>query len=233
MSTINISNINSPDVNSNIDNELIKINSNSLQNNTNPLDLQKNFLSLLVAQIKNQDPTDPIKNSDLTSQLAQINTANGIERLNNTAIQFSNQINRNQSIQFSSLIGHHVIVPNKEIIHTKDTPTKFGIELVKNATSVEIKILDENNKTLYLKKIKDAKAGIQTFLWDGKDLNKKSVMTGKYKILVTAKNKDQDIPVNSLSEAVVNSIIISSNGPVIDLGAAGKTIPSKISEILK
>ncbi|WAI11538.1 MAG: flagellar hook assembly protein FlgD [Buchnera aphidicola (Macrosiphum albifrons)] len=223
---MSIMNINSP-IN------FIEKNDNNIQNNTNALNLQKNFLNLLVAQIKNQDPTNPIKNSDLTSQLAQINTTNGIERLNNIALQFSNQISNNQSVQLSSLIGRHVIIPNKQIIHTKDTQTKFGIQLFEDATSVEIKITDEKNKVLHIKKMKDIKSGIHTFVWDGKDLDNKSVITGKYNISVIAKNKDKDVPVKSLSEVVVNSIIMSANDPIIDLGDAGKTTVSNIREILK
>ncbi|QCO70894.1 flagellar hook assembly protein FlgD [Buchnera aphidicola] len=219
------------DINSPIN--FIETNDNNLQNNTNSLNLQKNFLNLLVAQIKNQDPTNPIKNSDLTSQLAQINTTNGIERLNSIALQFSNQISKNQSIQLSSLIGRHIIIPNKKIIHTKDTETKFGIQLFENATSVKIKITDENNKVLHIKEIKDIKSGIYTFAWDGKDLDNKSVITGKYNISVIAKNKDKDVPVKSLSEVVVNSIIMSANDPIIDLGDAGKIKASNIREILK
>ncbi|WP_284443026.1 flagellar hook assembly protein FlgD [Buchnera aphidicola] len=219
------------DINSPIN--FIEENDNNLQNNTNSLNLQKNFLNLLVAQIKNQDPTNPIKNSDLTSQLAQINTTNGIERLNSIALQFSNQISNNQSIQLSSLIGRHIIIPNKKIIHTKDTETKFGIQLFENATSVKIKITDENNKVLHIKEIKDIKSGIYTFVWDGKDLDNKSMITGKYNISVIAKNKDKDVPVKSLSEVVVNSIIMSANDPIIDLGDAGKIKASNIREILK
>jgi len=206
-------------------------NDNDLQYNTNPLDLQKNFLTLLVAQIKNQDPTDPLKNTELTSQLAQINTASGIEKLNNTANKLSHQIQKNQNIQLSSLIGHHVMIHNKKIVHTKDTPTKFGIELIGNATSVQIQITDKNKKVLYIKNIKDTEAGIYNFFWDGKDLDNKSVMTGKYDISVIAKNEDQNVPVNTLSEALVNSVILSSNDPVIDLGTEGNVIFSEIYEI--
>ncbi len=42
-------------------------------------DLHNSFLTLLVAQLKNQDPTNPMQNNELTSQLAQINTVQGIE----------------------------------------------------------------------------------------------------------------------------------------------------------
>jgi len=215
----------------NVKYDIIEKNSNDLQYNTNPLDLQKNFLTLLVAQIKNQDPTDPLKNTELTSQLAQINTASGIERLNNTANKLSHQIQKNQNIQLSSLIGHHVMIHNKTIVHTQNVPTKFGIELIGNATSVQIQITDKNKKVLYIKNLKDTKADIYNFFWDGKDLDNKSVMTGKYDISVIAKNEDQDVPVNSLSEALVNSVIFSSNNPVIDLGTEGNVIFSEIYEI--
>ena len=51
---------------------------------TSATDLQNTFLSLLVAQLKNQDPTNPMDSSQMTSQLAQINTVSGISQLNTT-----------------------------------------------------------------------------------------------------------------------------------------------------
>lgn len=228
MSTIN--------VDKHIDNNFIENNGNNVQNNFNPLDLQKNFLSLLIAQIKNQDPTDPIKNTELTSQLAQINTATGIERLNNTVGNFSNQINQNKNIQLSSLIGRRVMIPRNQIVHTENIETKFGVELIGDATLIQIKITDSDGKVLKVieKTADNLKAGVYHFTWDGKDLNKNSVKTGKYNILVTAKNRDQNVPAQGLSEALVQSIITSYNkDPIIDLGVAGNITLSQIREILK
>ena len=51
---------------------------------SNAADLQSSFLTLLVAQLKNQDPTNPLQNNELTTQLAQISTVSGIEKLNTT-----------------------------------------------------------------------------------------------------------------------------------------------------
>ncbi|ALD15282.1 flagellar hook capping protein FlgD [Buchnera aphidicola (Aphis glycines)] len=225
--------MNNINANSSINNNVDNKTTSDFDSATNPLDLQNNFLSLLIAQIKNQDPTDPIKNTELTSQLAQINTATGIERLNNTVGKFSDKINQNQNIQISSLIGHRVMIPNSQIVHTKDIKTEFGIDLIGYATSAEIKILDEKGKVLHIKTIKDAKPGIYSFTWDGLDLDKNTVPTGKYNVNVIAKNKDKDIPVEILCEALVHSIITSSRDPIIDLGAMGTTTLSKIRKILK
>ncbi|QFQ32510.1 flagellar hook assembly protein FlgD [Buchnera aphidicola (Aphis fabae)] len=225
-----MSNIN---INSSINNNIIDKSTNDLNHASNPLDLQNNFLSLLIAQIKNQDPTDPIKNTELTSQLAQINTATGIERLNNTVGNFSDKINQNQNIQISSLIGHRVMIPSSQIVHTKDINTEFGIDLISYATSVEIKILDGKGKVLHVKKINNTEPGVYSFIWDGLDLDKKTVPTGKYNVSVVAKNKDKDIPIQILCEALVHSIITSSRDPIIDLGVMGTTTLSKIRKIFK
>ncbi|AYN24730.1 flagellar hook assembly protein FlgD [Buchnera aphidicola] len=226
MSTVNI--------NSSINNNIIANNSNNLKNDSNALDLQKNFLSLLMAQIKNQDPTDPIKNTELTSQLAQINTATGIEKLNNTVGKFSNKINQSQNIQVSSLIGHHVMIPSSQIVHTKGVETKFGIELISDANIVNIKITDNTGKIIHVKETKNLKSGIYGFIWDGKNLDKKDMKTEKYNVVVTAKNNNREVPVQILSEALVNSIITSSSSdPIIDLGVMGTITLSKIRKILK
>ncbi|QFQ32164.1 flagellar hook assembly protein FlgD [Buchnera aphidicola] len=225
--------MNNINVNSSINNNVNDKTTSDFNNATNPLDLQNNFLSLLIAQIKNQDPTDPIKNTELTSQLAQINTATGIERLNNTVGKFSDKINQNQNIQISSLIGHRVMIPSSQIVHTENMNTEFGIDLIGYATSAEIKILDGNGKVLHVKTIKDAKPGIYSFTWDGLDLDKKTVPTGKYNVNIIAKNKEKDIPVEILCEALVHSIITSSRDPIIDLGAMGTTTLSKIRKIFK
>lgn len=225
--------MNNINFNSSINNNLIEKNEKNIPNSSNPLDLQKNFLSLLIAQIKNQDPTDPIKNTELTSQLAQIHTAGGIERLNNTVGSFSNKINSHQKIQISSLIGHHVMIPNTQIIYTKNNDTRFGVQLIKDATSLEIQIKDKNDKVIHVLKRNNIKSGIYSFNWNGKNMNNDTVQSGKYKILVIAKNKDQDVPTESLSEGLVHSIITSSNDPIINLGEQGNTTLSKIREILK
>lgn len=225
MSTIN--------VNSYTDNKFIEKMNDDVKTYSNPLDLQKNFLSLLIAQIKNQDPTDPIKNTELTSQLAQINTVMGIEKLNNTVNKFSNKIEKSQNIQVSSLIGHHVMIPSTQMIHTQNINTKLGIELISYATAVKIMIKDNAGNTIYLKNLQNVQPGVHIFVWDGKDLDNINTLTGKYNVVVEAKNKDRLIPVASLNETVVNSIITVSGDPIIDLGVAGQTTLSKIRAILE
>lgn len=226
--------MNTININSSLNNKFIEKTNENSKNNSNPLDLQKNFLSLLIAQIKNQDPTDPIKNTELTSQLAQINTASGIERLNNTVGTFSSRINNSQNIQVSSLIGRRIMVVNDKIVHNQGSKTRFGIELISNTTSVTVQIKDDKGTVVYLQQVDKLPAGTYNLLWDGKDLDGHDVITGKYNVVVTAMNKDKHVPANSLSEALVNSIITSSDSdPIIDIGVLGITKLSNVREILQ
>ncbi len=99
-----------------------------------------------MAQLKNQDPTNPMQNNELTTQLAQISTLSGIEKLNTTLGSISGQINSSQSLQACNLIGHGVMIPPGS--HFGAGPaaapaTPFGVELRQarrsdKATSVTI-----------------------------------------------------------------------------------------------
>lgn len=210
-------------------------NDNEIESNSsNPTNLQKNFLNLLIAQIQNQDPTNPLQNNEFTSQLALINTVIGIQQLHNTIENFSNQVQQHENIQLSSLIGRYIMVPRNEIVHTEKINTNFGVELFGQADSIEIKILDKNKKVLYHNLIKEnKKPGIYRFSWNGIDLDGNVVKNGKYDITVTAKNKEKNVPANSLSESKVHSInLSSSNNTLIDLGPVGEVDLSSIRKIL-
>jgi flagellar basal-body rod modification protein FlgD len=72
--------------------------------------VQNRFLKLLVTQLQNQDPLNPLDNAAVTTQLSQINTVTGIERLNATLETLLNTFNDGQAMQAAALIGKSVLV---------------------------------------------------------------------------------------------------------------------------
>lgn len=78
-------------------------------------DIKGNFLTLLITQMKNQDPTNPMQNNELTSQLAQISTVEGIETLNKTVNTIVGQIDQSQSLRATSLVNHMVMIAGNDI----------------------------------------------------------------------------------------------------------------------
>lgn len=115
---------------------------------SNASDLQSSFLTLLVAQLKNQDPTNPMQNNELTTQLAQISTVSGIEKLNTTLGSISGQIDNSQSLAASALIGHGVMIPGSTILTGKETTTPFGVELQQAADKVTATVTDKSGKVV-------------------------------------------------------------------------------------
>lgn len=76
----------------------------STQSVSSTEELNDQFMTLLVAQMQNQDPMDPVSNSDLTAQLAQISTVSGIEELNTTLEGITAQISSSEALQAASLL---------------------------------------------------------------------------------------------------------------------------------
>ena len=72
---------------------------------------QDRFLTMLVAQMKNHDPLNPMENAEVTSQMAQINTVTGIEKVNASLQTMLGQLMQTQAMQGAALIGRDVLVP--------------------------------------------------------------------------------------------------------------------------
>lgn len=82
-------------------------------------DMRDTFLNMIVTQMKNQDPTKPMDNTDLTSQLAQIATLESMNKLGDSVSGISQQIGSGQSLQATQLVGKGVLIPRNEIVLAK------------------------------------------------------------------------------------------------------------------
>src|ERR1039457_21719 len=100
------------------------------------------FLKLLVAQMQNQDPLNPMDNAEVTSQMAQINTVTGINTLNTTVQSLSSQFTQMQALQAASLVGHSVIVPGNTLnIDPTSATGQGGFQIATPADAVKVDIL--------------------------------------------------------------------------------------------
>ena len=199
-------------------------------------DLHNSFLTLLVAQLKNQDPTNPMQNNELTSQLAQINTVQVIEKLNTTLGAISGQINSNQSLQASALIGHGVMVPgNNILVGSKEgqvSTTPFGVELERAADQVTATITNANGQVVRTIEIGGLTAGVHAFTWDGSLDDGTAAPDGAYKVAINAKGNGEQLVARSLHFGMVNGVINDSNGAKLDLGLAGNASLEEVRQIL-
>jgi flagellar basal-body rod modification protein FlgD len=99
------------------------------------------FLKLLVTQMQNQDPLNPLDNAQLTSQMAQINTVSGVEKLNDTVAGLNRQFLQMQALQGASLVGRSVTVQGDRM-HVQEGATAGGYEIASPADRVRVEVLN-------------------------------------------------------------------------------------------
>ena len=205
--------------------------SSSSLTGSNAADLQSSFLTLLVAQLKNQDPTNPMENNELTSQLAQISTVSGIEKLNTTLGSISGQIDNSQSLQASNLIGHGVMIPGSEE-GAVTTTTPFGVELQQAADKVTATITDKNGAVVRTIDIGELTAGVHSFTWDGTLTDGSTAPNGSYNVAISASNGGTQLVAQPLQFALVQGVIRGNNGNTLDLGTYGTTTLDEVRQII-
>ncbi|MDQ6638622.1 MAG: flagellar hook assembly protein FlgD [Pseudomonadota bacterium] len=124
------------------------------------------FLKLLVAQMQNQDPLNPMDNAQVTSQMAQINTVTGIDKLNTTVQGLSTQFMQLQAVQGASLVGRDVIVAgNKLSIDAAAGVGQGGFELANAADAVKVEILSPSGAVVQTLNLGAEGAGVHSFDW--------------------------------------------------------------------
>ena len=204
-------------------------------------ELRESFLTLLITQLQNQDPLNPMENSEMTSQLAQINTVSGIEELNSTLQGITSQMDANQALQASGLIGKGVMVPGRNVLLEQDSDgnvytTPFGIELDQPAASVKATIVGQGGQVIRQLDLQSLDAGVQSFEWDGKDNQGAAAASGRYTVQLEATDAEgEKVEFNALNYAVVNRVTPNDGGSSIqlDLGAIyGQISLNDVKQIL-
>lgn len=194
---------------------------------TSAADMQDQFLTLLVAQLQNQDPTSPMDNSQLTSQMAQISTVSGIEKLNSTVESVTSQFASMQMLQGVSMIGHTVLSAGNQLglakeaeDGTKSLSGTAAFDLDASASNVTVTITDANGKIVDTIEMGSANAGRSYFTWDGSNYTGES-MDLRFK--VTATNGDAAVKSTTLSPNAVVATSISNGSLMLEL-ANGENI---------
>src|SRR5690606_23432779 len=182
-------------------------------------DTQDRFLELLVTQLRNQDPLNPMDNAELTSQIAQLSTVNGITQLNETLLALSGQIDMSTAMQASALIGRDVLLPGDKIALGKGVATPAGIDLVAPAAKVTADIVDRSGKVLRSYDLGAQPAGILNVWWDGLDEAGAQAPDGAYFLRVSATDSaGAAVAASELTYARVAAVDYGKDGVKLDLG---------------
>lgn len=122
------------------------------------------FLKLLVTQMQNQDPLNPMDNAQITSQMAQINTVSGVENLNTTVQALNTQFVQMQALQGATLVGRGVTLQGNRLA-LADGEGEGGYELAGKASAVKLEVLSAAGRVIDTVQLGAQEAGRHDFTW--------------------------------------------------------------------
>ncbi|MGE0801875.1 MAG: flagellar hook assembly protein FlgD [Lautropia sp.] len=189
------------------------------------------FLKLLVAQMRNQDPLNPMENAEVTTQLAQISTVRGVESLNRTMESF---VNQNTAVSAVGMLGRQVLVQGSKMNYTPPAAggtTRIGFELDAAATAARIDVVDAAGRVVFSKSMSDLQKGMQTIDWDGKDTNGATVPAGPLSVQVLAVDGTATIGAEPLVPARVLGVTQTSEGVRLELEGADPVLAADVRSI--
>lgn len=222
--------------------------SSSSSDETSPDAIQNRFLTLLIAQLNNQDPTSPLDNAQLTSQLAQLSTVTGIEKLNTSLGSLMTEMQTNQSMQSANMIGHGVFSTGNTVNLASSTTTDedgnsttkqqgvLGINLGSDADKVVVSIVNDSGKVVQTVNLGSQSAGVIPVIWDGSTSSEGAstgaAKDGKYTFTVTAKKGDSAVTATTLSFGTVSSVSTSNGSVKLNVSGVGAINTSDVVQII-
>jgi flagellar basal-body rod modification protein FlgD len=195
---------------------------------TSAQDQSDRFLKLLVAQLNNQDPMNPMDNAQMTSQIAQINTVSGIQQLNTSIQSMAAQYTSMQVMQGASMIGHQVLASGSTMSINAGVGTA-AVNLDADASSVQVQVLTPGGQLIDQIDMGAMNAGTHNIQWDASKYSAGGTPT----FSVTAKQGSSSVTATTLVRDTIASVgTDSSNAMSLTLKSGSAIKYDAIKSIL-
>lgn len=189
------------------------------------------FMTLLVAQMKNQDPLSPMDNAAVTSQMAQLSTVSGIDKLNTTLASLKTDMQSSGAVQATSMIGHGVLTAGSTMV-LSGSSASFGTNLVSAADNVQVVVHDASGNVVRTMELGARDSGATTSGWDGKTDSGSLAADGKYTFTVTADRGGNAVAATPMVHGIVTSVSTGPTGTKLNLANHETVNLGDVSEII-
>lgn len=187
---------------------------------------QADFLSLLVTQMRNQDPTQPMDSSQMVSQLAQISQVSATQALQTSFDALSTSLQGNQMLQASSMVGRGVTVPSAAG-RLGESGMDGAVNVPGGGGQVIVQITDAAGNVVRTLDMGTPDAGLVAFHWDGKGDDGKPAGTGAYGLTAQAGTT----AVATYVSGKVIGVGMTGDGAYLDIDGFGGALLSQVAQI--
>ena len=193
---------------------------------------QEDFLALMIAQFRNQDPFEPMNNGEFLGQLAQFGTVDGIDRLNNSFFELSESLFTDQALQAANLVGHSVLATSDRGYLPEEGELNGAVELSSSAENVQIDITDASGQLVKRLDLGQQPAGLVEFQWGGITDGADRASQGSYVISARVIRGQNVESVETLVRSDIESVNLGRFGQSMTLNLTGGETLS-ISQVRK
>ena len=147
-------------------------------------EIQNNFMKMLVAQMQNQNPLNPMDNAQFASQLAQMSQLQGIENMRASIDSFVKQVSSGRLIDQSSLIGRDVLAASSEVVWDGKSPVSFAVNADAPLSNTVLRIKGYDGRIIDEVQLGSLSPEMRALSWDGNTKEGPPALSGKYLIAV-------------------------------------------------
>ena len=193
---------------------------------------QSDFLKLMTAQLQNQDPFNPVDNTQMVAQMAQFSSVAGISQMNTTLSTIAAKLGGTSTSDALSYVGRTVLTAGNTAYPRTTGGIAGAVELDGAATDVTVSITDQTGATLKTLSLGPQAAGTVRYDWDGTTNSGAAAPAGPYKVNVIAQKGGTSVTSRSLVWAPVESVSNPSSGsPTLSVTGLGPIPISAVRQI--
>jgi flagellar basal-body rod modification protein FlgD len=173
---------------------------------------QDDFLKMLIAQLQNQDPLNPLQGADFAAQLAQFSSLDQLTQMNTQLSALTSALSSTNNSQLVGLIGN-AVVANGNSITVSGATTNLAYNLSQNARQGTIKINDSQGNLVQTLTFGSQQAGSNTMNW-----NTSSVKPGTYTFTVSAvDSKGSPVTASTVTSGLVTGVTFQNGVPYLSV----------------
>ena len=182
---------------------------------------QADFFALLTKELSNQDPTKPVDNNEMISQMTAFSTTDGVQKLNESFDNFATSMTSSQALQASSLVGRSVLVEDNIFGMSEGDAVKGKLVSDEAASNVNIYVENVAGEVIQTVPVGNVAAGGYTFTWDGQTSNGEPAAEGAYRFRIVGLVNGEASELEAMTYRKVDSVTLAGAGGNIMLNLNG------------
>ncbi len=182
---------------------------------------QADFFALLTKELANQDPTKPVDNNEMISQMTAFSTTDGVQQLNESFEGFATSMTSSQALQASSLVGRSVLVEENVFGMSEGEAVKGKLVSDKAASNVNIYVENIAGEIIQTVPVGSVPSGGLTFTWDGQTSKGEPAAEGAYRFRIVGLVEGEATEIEAQTYRKVDSVTLAGAGGNIMLNLNG------------